>query len=70
MGEKFTSPGYALGVDGALVNDGKPSAYTVRGMPVSNGTAQYDPERASQLKRLAPPWSGPGMAVSPMVVGR
>ena len=70
MGEKFTSPGYSMGLDRKLVNDGKPSAYTIRGMPVSNGTAKYDPDRVSQLSRLATPWSGPGMSVSTMVVGR
>jgi hypothetical protein len=55
-GLRWTPPGLGLDVGERLVNDGK-NPDTWRYPDVHN------PDRAAQLKKLAPPWAGPGMAV-------
>lgn len=54
-GVRFAPPGLGLEVGERLVNGGKnPDAWR-RG--------EASPDRAAQLRKLAPAWSGPGMAV-------
>lgn len=56
-GTKYVPPGLGLEVGERLVNDGK--------NPDNWRKQDDDPDRAAQLRKLAPPWAGrgPGMAV-------
>jgi hypothetical protein len=69
MGVKYAPPGLGQEVGAALANDGRPNANympTVKGVPARNNLMKWgDPNtaRGEQLRRLAPPWGGPGMAV-------
>lgn len=57
MGLKYVPPGLGLEVGQHLVNNGKNPDSWKQG---------NDPDRAAQLRKLAPPWAGrgPGMAVA------
>lgn len=59
MGVKYAPPGLGLDIGERLVNGGKnPDAWRKPDVE--------DPDRAAQLRKLAPPWAGrgPGMAVA------
>jgi hypothetical protein len=56
QGLKYAPPGLGLEYGATLANDGKnPDAWRYH---------EDNPDRVSQLRALAPSWSGPGMAVA------
>lgn len=54
-GERFVPAGLGMDIDSRLVNGGKNPDEWRRG--------ESNPDRAAHLRKLAPAWSGPGMAV-------
>lgn len=80
LGKRYVPPGILMEAGMAPMKQGAKVPMTgdlarvgIKGTPGRTGTVEWDqhnPDRAAQLRHMAPPWSGPGMGVGMAYPGR